>query len=79
MRVSRWQMRVFVISVALLLAGVAVVLLCVPVARIDQTACDQIRPGMTVADAEEIIGGKPGWYDGVWGIQTVRMQYYPGM
>jgi len=46
------------------------VLLCAPVARIDQSTCDQIRPGMTLDEAEAIIGAIPGWYDRIWGIQT---------
>jgi hypothetical protein len=75
MRVYGWQMRSFAITVALLLAGVAGVFVCVPLAHIDQPTCDQIQPGMTVAEAEEIIGGKPGWYDGVWGIRTNSPDY----
>jgi hypothetical protein len=43
----------------------ACVLLFVPVARISPQSCDRIRPGMTVAEAEEIVGAPVGWYDGV--------------
>jgi len=43
----------------------ACVLLLVPVARIAPESCDRIRPGMTVAQAEEIVGAPVGWYDGV--------------
>jgi hypothetical protein len=74
-RFSRKQKQLLVIAVAGLLASVAVVLLCVPVARIDQSATNHIRPGMTVGEAEALIGGAPGWYDGVWGIQTDAPAY----
>jgi hypothetical protein len=60
----------FLVVGPVLLAGVAIVLLCIPAVRIDQSSCDQIRPGMTVSEAETIIGGPSGWYDGVWGIRT---------
>jgi hypothetical protein len=43
----------------------ACVLLFVPVARITSESCNRIRPGMTVAQAEEIVGAPLGWYDGV--------------
>ena len=75
MQVSRRHILFLNITVAILLASVAVGLVCVPVARIDQSACTQIRPGMTVEDAEEIIGGKPGWYDGVISIRTASPGY----
>jgi hypothetical protein len=63
-------MRIFGIAAVVVVASGAVVLLCIPVAHIDQSTCDQIRPGMTVGEAEAIIGASPGWYDGVWGIRT---------
>jgi hypothetical protein len=67
-RFNRNRIGLFAIATAVLLASVAVVLFCVPVARIDQATCDLIRPGMTVGEAEAIIGGISGWYDGVTGI-----------
>jgi hypothetical protein len=47
----------------------ACVLLFMPVARIAPETCDRIRPGMTVAQAEEIVGAPAGWYDGVGQIR----------
>lgn len=67
---SRMNTRVVVLASAGLLVAVAILLLCVPVVRINKKACDQIRPGITLPEAEEIIGGPPKWYDGVWGIRT---------
>jgi hypothetical protein len=61
-------------SVVLVASG-ASVLLCLPVAHINQSTCDHIRPGMTVGEAEAIVGGRPGWYDGVWGIHTEAPSY----
>ena len=74
-RLSHRRIQLFAIVVASLLASTAAVLLCVPVARINQSAAEEIRPGMTVGEAEAIIGGLPGWYDGVWGIRTDAPAY----
>ena len=41
----------------------ACVLLFVPVARIGPESCDRIRPGITVAQAEQVVGAPTGWYD----------------
>lgn len=62
--------RAFAIASGVSFAIVAVVLLFMPVACINQSACDQIQPGMTVSDAEAIIGARPDWYDGVFQIRT---------
>ena len=59
-QIFRKLWRWFVIATAILLANVAVAMLCVPVAHIDQSACDEIQPGMTVDDAEAIIRGRLG-------------------
>ena len=69
-QLSRKQMPLLAIAVTGLLASGAVLLLDLPVVQIDQSASKQIRRGMTVSDAEAIIGGAPGWYDGVSGIRT---------
>src|SRR5262245_7610767 len=69
-RLSRKLMQLFAIAVAIILATVAALRLCVPLARINQSACDQIQLGMTVDEAGAVIGGPPGWYDGVWGVRT---------
>lgn len=56
--------------VAFSVTGLLMGLLLTPIVHIDQAACSRIRPGMTVAECEEIIGGPEGWYDGVGGIST---------
>jgi hypothetical protein len=61
----------------MLLPGVGVSLLYWPVARIDQSTCDQIQPGMTVSEVEAIIGGPNGWYDGVQAIDTALPDMWP--
>ncbi len=46
------------------------VLLCVPVARVDREHCARIQAGMSVAEAEKIVGAPTGWYDGVRQIRS---------
>jgi len=68
MRLLRKQCGLVFIAFICSVACVAVVFLFVPVVRIDQQTCDQISAGMTVAQAEAVIGVEPGWYDGVYSI-----------
>jgi hypothetical protein len=42
---------------------------CAKTVRIDQETCDKIKPGMTLKEVEDIIGGPPGFY-GVVGVQS---------
>jgi hypothetical protein len=48
----------------------ACLFLCIPVARVKEDTCRQIQAGMTVAQASQIVGAPPGWYDGVRQIRT---------
>jgi hypothetical protein len=56
---------------ALLALGLVLVALpgCARTVRIDQGTCDQIKPGMTLKEVEDILGGPPGFY-GVTGVQS---------
>ena len=67
--VPRWVAFLWRAGCVALLVAVGI-LLCIPVARIDQETCSRIQPGMTLAEAEQIIGAPPGWYDGVREIRT---------
>lgn len=60
----RWVAWLARTACAVLLVGVGV-LLFTPVAGIDQETCDSVRAGMTLEEACRLIGGPPGWYDGV--------------
>jgi hypothetical protein len=60
-----------IVTVAILLtAGGVVVPLCLPVVTIDQVTCDRIHPGMTVDEVTALVGGPPGWYEGISSIGT---------
>jgi hypothetical protein len=50
----------FILSLA---AGVRMV--STPLVSVSQETCDRIVPGMTIAEAQAIIGGPPRWYDGI--------------
>ena len=41
-----------------------------PVASIDSETCARIQPGMTLGEVHEVVGVKPGWYDGVDSIDS---------
>ena len=62
---------------ALLVVFLGAVLLwfAFPVARIDSATCDQIRPGMTKRQVQEVIGAPPGNYDGVTMIWSDAPSY----
>ncbi len=57
------SMFLFVLFVAILLW------VFTPVARVNSATCKRIVPGMTVEQAQKVIGVPPGWYDGIHGIQ----------
>ena len=59
-----------VIVTAAALAGISMLLLSWPVARISQDSADRITSGMTVEQAVAVVGAPPGWYDGVVMIST---------
>jgi hypothetical protein len=62
---SRKRFLVYAVAVLLPLASTAIVLLCLPVVHIDQSTADKILPGTSFRNAEAIIGGPPGTYDGI--------------
>jgi hypothetical protein len=57
----RWLQVATLISI-MLLAGGVLLLLVVPSDRITQDNCNRIRPGLSAAQVEDILGRKP---DGV--------------
>lgn len=52
------------------LGGLIVSALSKPVADINQESCDRIKPYMTGEEVAAIIGGPPGWYDGIGGVRV---------
>ena len=60
--VPRFTLRKLLLLVAL--ASVLLVFL-MPVRAINRHALDRVKPGMTVSEAESIVGLRQGWYDGI--------------
>lgn len=54
------------------LVALVVIALSRPVVDISPQSCAKIQPYMTGDEVEAIIGGPPGWYDGVRGVQVLN-------
>jgi hypothetical protein len=69
--------RTVVGAFVVLLALTAIVLLFIPVVHIDQQTADRIQPGMTADEVAAIIGGPPGYYDGVTDTEWKDNESWP--
>lgn len=75
MKISRRKVLVALIFTVLFAVVMALLTPCV---RVSPGVVEEIKPGMTIKDVEGIIGGPPGWYDGVWGIRSNETVVYKG-
>ena len=65
---------------SILLVATMGYLLSVPVVAVTAATRDAIQPGMTLKEVEAVVGGPPGWYDGIssWnGIPGHPIGYEP--
>jgi hypothetical protein len=68
--VSKQRTRLVAVVATLLVVAGLVTPLCVPAVHIDQATGDRIRPGMTLGEVAAVVGGPPGWYEGVRGMMV---------
>lgn len=69
--VAKKRLRFIVRTISLFaVVGAALVLFFTPVARINTATCTRIEAGMTLDQAESIVGAPQGWHDGIKGFQS---------
>jgi hypothetical protein len=69
MRHKRLTKRSIFAVAGVVLASAALI---VPVADVSRETCSKIQPNMSLNEVEAIIGGPPGWYDGIGGASEDR-------
>ena len=57
----------------LAIVSIAVAILFVPRGAINRSAALELKNGMSIQDASEIIGLRPGWYDGIYGVSQINL------
>jgi hypothetical protein len=68
----RWQMWAGFLVVLVLLVGVGTLCLVGPQDRITERNCNRIKPGMSAAEVEDILGRKPDAVITVGGVELQR-------
>ena len=53
--------------------SIALAILFGPRGRINRSAVLELKNGMSIQDASEIIGLPPGWYDGIYGVSQINL------